>query len=152
MALRNPDRAPITGLHARGATELPALLGPEAAGLAPSTITRLMKSWTAEYEAFRRRDLADRDDVYRRADGIHFTIRLEDERLGALVLIGVRPDGTKDVVALEAGYRESAESWRAGLRDLKRRGMRAPVLAIGDGALGFRAAVRDVWPETAEQR
>jgi len=131
---------------------LPALLGPEAAGLAPSTITRLTKSWTAEYEAFRRRDLADRDYVYLWADGIHFTIRLEDERLCALVLIGVRPDGTKDVVAVEDGYRESAESWRAVLRDLKRRGMRAPVLAIGDGALGFWAAVREVWPETAEQR
>jgi putative transposase len=131
---------------------LPALLGPEAVGLAPSTITRLTKSWTAEYEAFRRRDLADRDYVYLWADGIHFTIRLEDERLCALVLIGVRPDGTKEVVALEDGYRESAESWRAVLRDLKRRGMRAPVLAIGDGALGFWAAVREVWPETAEQR
>ena len=131
---------------------LPALLGPEAAGLAPSTITRLTKSWTAEYEAFRRRDLADRDYVYLWADGIHFTIRLEDERLCALVLIGVRPDGTKEVVALEDGYRESAESWRAVLRDLKRRGMRAPVLTIGDGALGFWAAVREVWPETAEQR
>jgi putative transposase len=131
---------------------LPALLGPEAAGLAPSTITRLTKSWTAEYEAFRRRDLAERDYVYLWADGIHFTIRLEDERLCALVLIGVRPDGTKEVVALEDGYRESAESWRAVLRDLKRRGMRAPVLAIGDGALGFWAAVREVWPETAEQR
>jgi transposase-like protein len=131
---------------------LPALLGPEATGLAPSTITRLTKSWTAEYEAFRRRELTDRDYVYLWADGIHFTIRLEDERLCALVLIGVRPDGTKEVVALEDGYRESAESWRAVLRDLKRRGMRAPVLAIGDGALGFWAAVRDVWPETAEQR
>src|SRR5712692_3700664 len=131
---------------------LPALLGPEAAGLAPSTITRLTKSWTAEYDAFRRRDLADRDYVYLWADGIHFTIRLEDERLCALVLIGVRPDGTKEVVALEDGYRESAESWRAVLRDLKRRGLRAPVLAVGDGALGFWAAVRDVWPETAEQR
>jgi transposase-like protein len=86
------------------------------------------------------------------ADGIHFTIRLEDERLCALVLIGVRPDGPKEVVALEDGYRESAESWRAVLRDLKRRGMRAPVLAIGDGALGFWAAVREVWPETGEQR
>jgi transposase-like protein len=131
---------------------LPALLGPEAAGLAPSTITRLTKSWTAEYEAFRRRDLADRDYVYLWADGIHFTIRLEDERLCALVLIGVRPDGSKEVIALEDGYRESAESWRTVLRDLKRRGMRAPALAIGDGALGFWAAVREVWPETAEQR
>ena len=72
--------------------------------------------------------------------------------LCTLVLIGVRPDGTKELVALEDGYRESAESWRTVLRDLKRRGLRAPVLAIGDGALGFSAAVREVWPETAEQR
>jgi putative transposase len=131
---------------------LPALLGPEAAGLSSSAILRLTKTWTAEYEAFRRRDLADRDYVYLWADGIHFTIRLEDERLCTLVLIGVRPDGTKELVALEDGYRESAESWRTLLRDLKQRGLRAPVLAIGDGALGFWAAVRDVWPETAEQR
>jgi len=131
---------------------LPALLGPEAAGLSPSAIVRLTKTWAAEYEAFRRRDLEDRDYIYLWADGIHFTIRLEEERLCTLVLIGVRPDGTKEVVALEDGYRESAESWRTVLRDLKRRGLRAPVLAIGDGALGFWAAVREVWPETAEQR
>ena len=131
---------------------LPALLGPEAAGLSSSAILRLTKTWTAEYEAFRRRDLTDRDYVYLWADGVHFTIRLEEDRLCTLVLIGVRPDGTKEVVALEDGYRESAESWRTLLRDLKRRGLRAPVLAVGDGALGFWAAVRDVWPETAEQR
>jgi transposase-like protein len=131
---------------------LPALLGPDAAGLSSSAILRLTKAWTTEYEAFRRRDLADRDYVYLWADGVHFTIRLEEERLCTLVLIGVRPDGTKEVVALEDGYRESTESWRTLLRDLKRRGLRAPALAIGDGALGFWAAVRDVWPETAEQR
>jgi putative transposase len=131
---------------------LPALLGPEAAGLSSSAILRLTKTWTAEYEAFRCRHLADRDYVYLWADGVHFTIRLEDERLCTLVLIGVRPDGTKEVVAIEDGYRESAESWRMVLRDLKHRGLRAPVLAVGDGALGFWAAVRDVWPETAEQR
>src|SRR5436309_11743639 len=131
---------------------LPALLGPEAAGLSSSAILRLTKSWTAEYEAFRQRDLTERDYIYLWADGVHFTIRLEEERLCTLVVIGVRPDGTKEVVALEDGYRESAESWRTLLRDLKRRGLRAPVLAIGDGALGFWAAVRDVWPETAEQR
>jgi transposase-like protein len=131
---------------------LPALLGPKAAGLSPRAIVRLTKAWTAEYEAFRRRDLGDRDYIYLWADGIHFTIRLEEERLCTLVLIGVRPDGTKELVALEDGYRESAESWRTVLRDLKRRGLRAPVLAIGDGALGFWAAVREVWPETTEQR
>ncbi len=131
---------------------LPALLGPEAAGLSSSAILRLTKAWAAEYETFRRRELANRDYIYLWADGVHFTIRLEEERLCTLVLIGVRPDGTKEVVALEDGYRESAESWRTVLRDLKQRGLRAPVLAIGDGALGFWAAVREVWPETAEQR
>src|SRR5438128_1423157 len=131
---------------------LPALLGPEAAGLSSSAILRLTKSWTAEYEAFRQRDLTERDYVYLWADGVHFTIRLEEERLCTLVVIGVRPDGTKEVVALEDGYRESAESWRTLLRDRKRRGLRAPVLTVGDGALGFWAAVRDVWPETAKQR
>src|SRR5712691_7704289 len=93
---------------------LPALLGPQAVGLSSSAILRLTKVWTTEYEAFRRRDLADREYVYLWADGVHFTIRLEEERLCALVLIGVRPDGTKEVVALEDGYRESAESWRTG--------------------------------------
>ena len=131
---------------------LPALLGPDAAGLSSSAILRLTNTWTAEYDAFRRRDLSACDYVYLWADGIHFQIRLEDDRLCTLVLIGVRPDGTKEVVALEDGYRESAESWRTVLRDLQRRGLRAPVLAVGDGALGFWAAVRDVWPETAEQR
>ena len=77
---------------------------------------------------------------------------LEDDRLCTLVMIGVRPDGTKELIAVEDGYRESAESWKTVLRDLKRRGMRPPVVAVGDGALGFWAAVRDVWPETREQR
>src|SRR3989454_2164079 len=106
---------------------LPALLGPEAAGLSSSAIVRLTKVWITEYEAFRRRDLAGLDYIYLWAAGVHFTIRLEEERLCALVLIGVRPDGTKEVVAIEDGYRESAESWGTVLRDLKRRGLRAPV-------------------------
>lgn len=131
---------------------LPALLGADAGGLSPSAIQRLTTVWGAEYATFRRRPLADRDYIYLWADGIHFRIRLEEERLCTLVLIGVRPDGTKEVVALEDGYRESAESWRGVLRDLKARGLPAPVLAVGDGALGFWAAVREVWPETAEQR
>ena len=82
----------------------------------------------------------------------HFNVRLEDDRLCTLVMIGVRPDGTKELIAVEDGYRESAESWKTVLRDLKRRGMRAPVVAVGDGALGFWAAVRDVWPKTRAQR
>jgi transposase-like protein len=131
---------------------LPVLLGPEASGLSPTTITRLTEAWTEEYRAFGKRDLSDRDYVYVWADGVHFNIRLEDERLCTLVLIGARPDGTKEVIAVEDGFRESTESWASLLRDLKRRGMRAPVVAVGDGALGFWAAVRDVWPETREQR
>jgi putative transposase len=131
---------------------LKALLGEDAAGLSPSNISKLLSVWVDEYQRFRTRDLSDRDYVYIWADGIHFNIRLEEDRLCTLVILGVRPDGTKELIAVEDGFRESAESWGAVLRDLKRRGMRAPELAIGDGALGFWAAVRDVWPETREQR
>ena len=131
---------------------LAALLGDDASGLSPTAITRLTAAWQADYEAFRKRDLSDRDYVYVWADGVHFRIRLEEDRLCALVMIGVRPDGTKELIAIEDGYRESTESWATLLRDLKLRGMRAPVLAVGDGALGFWRALRDVWPETREQR
>jgi transposase-like protein len=131
---------------------LPVLLGEDAAGLSPTTITRLTAEWETEYQQWSKRSLADRDDVYVWVDGVHFTIRLEDDRLCTLVMIGVRPDGTKELIAVEDGYRESTESWRTVLRDLKRRGMQAPVVAVGDGALGFWAAVRDVWPKTQEQR
>jgi putative transposase len=131
---------------------LPVLLGEDAAGLSPAAITRLTATWRTEYDQWRRRTLADRDFIYIWVDGVHFTIRLEDDRLAALVVVGVRPDGSKEVIAIEDGYRESTESWLTVLRDLKIRGMRAPALAIGDGALGFWAAVREVWPETREQR
>jgi putative transposase len=90
--------------------------------------------------------------VYAFVDGVHFRVRLEDDRLCTLVMIGVKVDGTKELLAVEDGYRESAESWATVLRSLVSREMRAPLLAIGDGALGFWKAVRDVWPETAEQR
>jgi putative transposase len=82
---------------------------------------------------------------------VHFNLRLEDDRLCTLVMIGARPDGEKELLAVEDGYRESAESWKALLRDLKRRGMTAPIVAVGDGALGFWAAAREVWPESREQ-
>jgi putative transposase len=131
---------------------LKALLGEEAAGLSPSNISKLLSGWVDEYQRFRTRDLSDRDYVYIWADGVHFNIRLEEDRLCTLVILGARPDGTKELIAIEDGFRESAESWSGVLRDLKRRGMRAPELAIGDGALGFWAALRDVWPETREQR
>ena len=131
---------------------LPVLLGADAAGLSPSAITRLLGAWQEEYRRWRTRSLADRDYVYVWADGVHFNVRLDDDRLAVLVIVGARPDGTKEVIAIEDGYRESTESWATVLRDLKRRGMQAPVVATGDGALGFWAAVRDVWPETKEQR
>jgi len=131
---------------------LPMLLGEQASGLSPTTITRLTASWEAEYRAFSEASLAERDYVYLWADGVHFRVRLEEDRLCTLVLIGVRPDGSKELVAVEDGYRESTESWASLLRGLKGRGMKAPVVAVGDGALGFWAAVREVWPETREQR
>ena len=122
------------------------------AGLSASTIQRLTREWSAEWAAFEQRDLSQVDYVYLWADGVHFSIRLEHERLCCLVLIGVRADGHKELVAVSDGYRESTESWSEVLRDLKRRGMRAPVLAIGDGALGFWGALREVFPAAREQR
>lgn len=123
-----------------------------AAGLSASVITRLTAQWQDEHRAFMARSLADRDYVYVWVDGVHFNVRLEQDRLCCLVMVGVRLDGTKELVAIADGYRESTDSWADLLRDLKRRGMRAPVVAVGDGALGFWAALRDVWPETSEQR
>ncbi len=122
------------------------------AGLSASVITRLTRQWQDERAAFAGRDLSGVDYVYIWVDGIHFNVRLEEERLCALVMVGVRADGTKELVAIEDGYRESTESWADLLRDLKRRGMRAPVLAVGDGALGFWAALREVFPATGAQR
>jgi len=131
---------------------LEGLLGKDAGGLSATNITRLTACWEKEYTAFRQRDLAGREYVYVWVDGVHFNIRLEDDRLCALVMIGARPNGEKELLAVEDGYRESAESWKALLRDLKRRGMTTPPLvAVGDGALGFWAAAREVWPETREQ-
>lgn len=131
---------------------LPVLLGEDATGLSPTTITRLTASWEAEYQTWRTRSLAETDYVYIWVDGVHFRVRLEEDRLCTLVIIGVRPDGTKELVAVEDGYRESTDSWATVLRDLKRRGLRAPAVAVGDSALGFWAAVGAVWAETREQR
>jgi transposase-like protein len=132
---------------------LGSLLGEEAsAGLSATTITRLLGSWQRDYEAFRERSFECKRFAYLFADGVHFRVRLEEDRLCTLVLIGVREDGSKELVAVEDGYRESSESWLAVLRDLRDRGLGAPMLAIGDGALGFWKALREVWPETAEQR
>ena len=123
-----------------------------AAGLSASVITRLTKQWQGEQRDFAQRRLDDRDFVYVWADGVHFNVRLEEARLCCLVIVGVRVDGTKELVAITDGHRESTDSWADLLRDLKRRGMRAPMVAAGDGALGFWAALRTVWPETTEQR
>ena len=105
---------------------LAALLGPKAAGLSATTINRLLKVWQDDYQAWRKRSLGGKEYVYIWADGVYFNVRLEDDRLACLVIIGVRPDGRKEVVALEDGYRESTESWASVLRDLKRRGLSAP--------------------------
>jgi putative transposase len=132
---------------------IPALLGADAAGFSSSTITRLSRVWQDEYEGWRKRPLAGKEYVYVWADGVYFDVRLgEDKQLACLVLVGVLPDGSKEVIALEDGYRESTESWLSLLRDLERRGMPAPKVATGDGALGFWGALRQVFPGTEEQR
>jgi transposase-like protein len=122
------------------------------AGLSASTVNRLTEAWQAEHAEWSERDLSGLDYVYWWVDGIHFNIRLEEDRLCTLVIVGVRPDGTKELVALADGYRESTESWAEVLRSVRDRGLAAPVLAVGDGALGFWGALRDVFPSTREQR
>ncbi len=122
------------------------------AGLSAASITRLTTGWQDEARVFAQRDLSGTDYVYLWVDGIHTKVRLEQEKLCLLVMIGVRADGRKELVALADGYRESTESWADLLRGCRRRGMTAPVLAVGDGALGFWKALRDVFPETKEQR
>ena len=146
---------PLMYLHGMSSGDFAPALGEffgSDAGLSASVITRLTKSWQQEREQFANRPLADVDFVYCWADGVHFNVRLEEERLCCLVIVGVRADGTKELVAIADGYRESTGSWQDLLRDCKRRGMRAPVVMVGDGALGMWSALRDVFPETREQR
>jgi transposase-like protein len=132
---------------------LAALLGPDAEGLSASTITRLKASWWEEYETWRKRDLSGKRYVYIWADGVYFTPRLDGGRQCMLVIIGADAYGEKDVLAIMDGFRENADSWRDLLRSLRKRGLtQAPELAIGDGALGFLTALRDVYPTTREQR
>jgi len=146
---------PLLYLHGLSSSDFgPALeqfLG-SGAGLSATTITRLTAQWQDEAAAFARRDLSGTDYVYLWVDGIHLKVRLEQTKLCLLVMIGVRADGRKELVAVADGYRESTESWADLLRDCRRRGMTAPVLAVGDGALGFWKAVREVFPATREQR
>ncbi|WP_431676043.1 IS256 family transposase [Kitasatospora sp. KL5] len=149
------DVLPLLYLHGLSSGDfVPALeqfLG-SSAGLSPATVTRLTTQWQADHALFQKRDLSGADYVYVWADGIHLRIRLEEARAAVLVVIGVRADGTKELVAMADGYRESSEAWADLLRDCARRGMRAPVLAVGDGALGFWKALREVFPATREQR
>ncbi len=131
---------------------LEQLLGEDAAGLSSSTISRLCKDWEAEHERFRTRSLRFHRYAYLFVDGVHVSVRLgEDDRLCLLVVIGVREDGVKELLAVEDGYRESTESWAAVMRDLKHRGLNEPRLVIGDGALGTWAALRDVFPGARRQ-
>jgi transposase-like protein len=146
---------PLLYLHGLSSGDFVPALGQflgSAAGLSAAVITRLTETWKAEQRAFAQRDLSGVDYVYLWADGIHVNIRLEEHKLCLLVLIGVRADGRKELIALADGYRESAESWADLLRDCARRGMRAPVLAVGDGALGFWNGLREVFPGAREGR
>lgn len=146
---------PLLYLHGLSTGDFVPALGQflgSTAGLSGPTISKLTETWQGEQRAFAQRDLAGVDYVYCWADGIHVNVRLEEHKLCLLVLIGVRADGRKELVALADGYRESTESWADLLRDAARRGMRAPVLAVGDGALGFWGALREVFPATREQR
>src|SRR4051795_12619862 len=131
---------------------LEQLLGEDAAGLSASTISRLCKDWEAEHARFRERSLRFHRYAYLFVDGVHVSVRLgEDDRLCLLVVIGVREDGVKELLAVEDGYRESTESWAAVVRDLKQRGLNEPKLVVGDGALGTWAALRDVFPGARRQ-
>jgi transposase-like protein len=146
---------PLLYLHGLSSGDFVPALGQflgSSAGLSASVITKLTEQWKAEQRTFAARDLSQVDYVYLWADGVHVNIRLEEHKLCLLVMIGVRADGRKELIALADGYRESTESWADLLRDCARRGMRAPVLAAGDGALGFWAALREVFPQAREQR
>jgi len=132
---------------------LSVLLGEDAKGLSPALVGRLKAQWSEDYLAWNRRNLSGERYVYVWADGIYSTLRGEDDRLCLLVLIGVSEQGEKRLLALEDGYRESKASWLAVIQDLQERGLAdAPQLAVGDGALGFWAALDEAWPQTRCQR
>ena len=132
---------------------LAALLGPDAKGLSATTVTRLKGLWEQEYHDWSKRSLAGKQYVYVWADGVHFNIRLEGGRQCILALMGATADGKKELIAIQDGHRESEQSWKELLLDVQARGLTIePKLAMGDGALGFWKAVRQVWPTTAEQR
>lgn len=150
---------PIPWLYLKGISTgdfpdaLAALLGPDAAGLSATTVTRLKSHWEDEYADWSKRSLEGKQYAYVWADGIHFNIRLEEDRQCILVLMGATPEGKKELVAIHDGHRESAQSWRELLLDCKSRGLTAnPKLATAAGALGFWKAPREVYPATREQR
>jgi len=132
---------------------LAALLGPDAKGLSATTITRLKGVWEQEHQEWSKRSLAGKEYVYVWADGVHFNIRLEGGRQCILVLMGATAEGKKELIAIHDGQRESEQSWKELLLDVQARGLiMEPKLAIGDGALGFWKAVRQIWEKTQEQR
>ena len=132
---------------------LEPLLGPNAAGLSVATVVRLIEGWQDDYQAWLKRDLSGEPFVYLWADGIYCNVRLTDERPCLLVVVGARADGTKELVALADGERESEQSWLGVLRDLKARGLATPPkLAAADGALAFWPALEQVWPSCQKQR
>lgn len=133
-------------------TALEALVGPEAKGLSASTVARLKQTWRTEYQTWRQQCLDEETWVYIWVDGIYSGLRADDQRLCALVVIGVTGQGEKQLLAIEDGVRESTQSWREVLLPLKARGMKAPTVAIGDGALGFWGALEEVYPTTQPQR
>ncbi len=132
---------------------LKALVGPDCPGLSATTVTRLKTVWEEEFQEWNKRSLKNKQYVYIWADGVHFNIRLEEDRQCILVLMGATADGRKELIAVVDGFRESEQSWKGLLLDVKARGLAIdPKLAIGDGALGFWKAVRQVYPKTREQR
>jgi len=143
----------LKGISTGDFTEaLQAILGPEVIGLSAETIVRLKQVWQREYETWRQRDLSTSRYVYWWVDGIYFNVRLDTDRQCLLVIIGARPDGTKELLAIDDGFRESADSWRSLLRDLKQRGLtQGPKAATGDGALGFWVALAEEFPQTKPQ-
>ena len=144
----------LKGVSTGGFTEaLQALLGEGAPGLSASTITRLIGTWQKDYEAWNTRSLKGKRYVYIWADGVHFNIRLQEDRQCILVLMGATPEGKKELIAVADGFRESEQSWRHLLLDCKQRGLAVdPKLAVADGALGFWKALPRVYPTTREQR
>jgi len=131
---------------------LEKLLGEDASGLSAANVSRLKAIWNKDYKQWQQRDLGDKGYCYIWADGIYVNVRFGDNRMCILVIVGALENGEKELIAVAAGYRESTESWRYLLNDLKKRGMTCPVLAVGDGALGFWGALKEVFPACRWQR